>query len=133
MLAALRSALTSRRQAQSVQMVGIRCEQGGASNSLDIWIGRAAMLGFVAAIGVEVSTGKGVLEVCLHSIVSYTWLKSASVSGIAFEKLIKLQYGMAYHITVSDHSKHEQNETLRVKFESHMHLREAMTWILLPA
>lgn len=86
MLAALRSALTSRRQAQSVQRVGIRCEQGGASNSLDIWIGRAAMLGFVAAIGVEVSTGKGVLEVCLHSMVSYSWLRIASVSCIAFER-----------------------------------------------
>lgn len=79
MLAALRSALTSRRQAQGVQKVGIRCEQGGASNSLDIWIGRAAMLGFVAAIGVEVSTGKGVLEVCVRSMVSYSWLRIASV------------------------------------------------------
>lgn len=108
MLAALRSALTSRRQGQSVQRVGIRCEQGGASNSLDIWIGHAAMLGFVAAIGVEVSTGKGVLEVCLHSMVSYSSLRVASASCIAFEKYIKLHCGMAYHITVSDLLKHVQ-------------------------
>ncbi|KAF9603470.1 hypothetical protein IFM89_036273 [Coptis chinensis] len=43
--------------------VSIRCEQGTKDSSgLDIWLGRFAMIGFAAAIGVEVTTGKGVLE-----------------------------------------------------------------------
>ncbi|TQD90313.1 hypothetical protein C1H46_024141 [Malus baccata] len=29
---------------------------------LDVWLGRLAMIGFAVAIGVEVSTGKGLLE-----------------------------------------------------------------------
>lgn len=49
-----------------MQAVGVvSCEQakdGGSNNSLDIWLGRVAMLGFVAAVGVEIVTGKGVLE-----------------------------------------------------------------------
>ncbi|OMO95639.1 hypothetical protein COLO4_15744 [Corchorus olitorius] len=31
-------------------------------NSLDVWLGRLAMVGFVVAITVEISTGKGLLE-----------------------------------------------------------------------
>jgi len=63
---------SSRRQKRRrVQAVGVvRCEQakdGGANNSLDIWLGRVAMLGFVAAVGVEIVTGKGVLEVLSFS------------------------------------------------------------------
>ncbi|CAM6077535.1 unnamed protein product [Sphagnum tenellum] len=58
---------SSRRQKRRrVQAVGVvRCEQakdGGANNSLGIWLGRVAMLGFVAAVAVEIVTGKGVLE-----------------------------------------------------------------------
>ncbi|XP_012480204.1 stress enhanced protein 1, chloroplastic [Gossypium raimondii] len=43
----------------------IKCEQstkGGSSNSLDVWLGRLAMVGFAVAITVEISTGKGLLE-----------------------------------------------------------------------
>ncbi|KAF3319975.1 stress enhanced protein 1 [Carex littledalei] len=41
----------------------IRCEQGTKStDGLDVWLSRSAMLGFTAAITVELSTGKGVLE-----------------------------------------------------------------------
>ncbi|KAG0570099.1 hypothetical protein KC19_6G138500 [Ceratodon purpureus] len=57
--------LASRKQTRRARNLGIRCErttEGGNRRSLDTWIGRAAMLGFVAAIGVEISTGKGVLE-----------------------------------------------------------------------
>lgn len=60
------SSLASRKQARRAHSVRIRCEQtteGGNRRSLDTWIGRLAMLGFVAVIGVEVSTGKGVLAV----------------------------------------------------------------------
>lgn len=32
------------------------------NGSIDTWIGRAAMLGFVGAVGAEVVTGKGILE-----------------------------------------------------------------------
>lgn len=55
----------SRKLAPRAHALGIRCEratEGGNRRSVDTWIGRAAMLGFVAAIGVEISTGKGVLE-----------------------------------------------------------------------
>lgn len=41
-----------------------RCEttEGGGQNSkVDVWIGRFAMLGFVTAIGTEITSGKGVL------------------------------------------------------------------------
>ncbi|XP_031496200.1 stress enhanced protein 1, chloroplastic isoform X2 [Nymphaea colorata] len=43
--------------------LSIRCEQGTkGSNSLDIWLGRLAMVGFLSAVSVEVVTGKGLLE-----------------------------------------------------------------------
>ncbi|CAN6482389.1 unnamed protein product [Victoria cruziana] len=43
--------------------ISIRCEQGTKeSNGLDIWLGRLAMVGFAAAVSVEVATGKGLLE-----------------------------------------------------------------------
>ncbi|CAI9104593.1 OLC1v1003297C1 [Oldenlandia corymbosa var. corymbosa] len=43
--------------------VSIRCEQSAKdSNSLDVWLGRFAMIGFAAAISVEIATGKGLLE-----------------------------------------------------------------------
>ncbi|KAH1098948.1 hypothetical protein J1N35_015869 [Gossypium stocksii] len=50
----------------------IKCEQstkGGSSNSLDVWLGRLAMVGFAVAITVEISTGKGLLEVPTTPIV----------------------------------------------------------------
>nr|XP_043627693.1 stress enhanced protein 1, chloroplastic [Erigeron canadensis] len=41
----------------------VRCEQSSKDGSgLDVWLGRTAMMGFAAAITVEVSTGKGLLE-----------------------------------------------------------------------
>ncbi|KAK6916402.1 hypothetical protein RJ641_019263 [Dillenia turbinata] len=41
----------------------IRCEQRTKEgNNLDVWLGRLAMVGFVAAISVEIATGKGLLE-----------------------------------------------------------------------
>ncbi|KAK6946061.1 hypothetical protein RJ641_013605, partial [Dillenia turbinata] len=41
----------------------IRFEQSTKEgNNLDVWLGRLAMVGFVAAIGVEIATGKGLLE-----------------------------------------------------------------------
>ena len=43
--------------------LSIRCEQGTQDNSLDVWLGRFAMIGFAVAITVEVTTGKGLLEV----------------------------------------------------------------------
>ncbi|KAH0728564.1 hypothetical protein KY284_004429 [Solanum tuberosum] len=39
--------------------LSIRCEQ---SSNLDVWLGRSAMVGFAAAISVEIATGKGLLE-----------------------------------------------------------------------
>jgi len=42
----------------------IRCEQSAnEANSLNVWLGRIAMVGFAVAISVEISTGKGLLEV----------------------------------------------------------------------
>lgn len=46
-------------------LVSIRCEQSTkGGNGLDVWLGRLAMVGFAAAISVEIATGKGLLEVC---------------------------------------------------------------------
>ncbi|KAK4401689.1 Stress enhanced protein 1, chloroplastic [Sesamum angolense] len=43
--------------------VSIRCEQSSKQgNGLDVWLGRLAMVGFAAAISVEIATGKGLLE-----------------------------------------------------------------------
>ncbi|CAN4112155.1 unnamed protein product [Withania somnifera] len=43
--------------------VSIRCEQSSKGESnLDVWLGRSAMVGFAAAISVEIATGKGLLE-----------------------------------------------------------------------
>uniref|UniRef100_A0A7N0T0S8 Stress enhanced protein 1 n=1 Tax=Kalanchoe fedtschenkoi TaxID=63787 RepID=A0A7N0T0S8_KALFE len=43
--------------------VSIRCEQNtNEGTGLDVWLGRIAMVGFVAAISVEIGTGKGLLE-----------------------------------------------------------------------
>jgi hypothetical protein len=42
----------------------IRCEQGAKNaDGLDVWLSRGAMLGFTIVLTVELSTGKGVLEV----------------------------------------------------------------------
>lgn len=44
----------------------MRCEQGAkGGGGLDVWLSRGAMLGFVGAVAVELTTGKGVLQVCL--------------------------------------------------------------------
>ncbi|KAG8368360.1 hypothetical protein BUALT_Bualt15G0037400 [Buddleja alternifolia] len=42
--------------------VSIRCEQSTEGNGVDVWLGRLAMVGFAAAISVEIATGKGLLE-----------------------------------------------------------------------
>ncbi|KAJ0076751.1 hypothetical protein Patl1_35464 [Pistacia atlantica] len=43
--------------------VSVRCEQSTqGGNSLDVWLGRLAMVGFAVAISVEIATGKGLLE-----------------------------------------------------------------------
>ncbi|KAB1208428.1 Stress enhanced protein 1, chloroplastic [Morella rubra] len=43
--------------------VSIRCGQSTqGDNSVDVWLGRLAMVGFAAAISVEIATGKGLLE-----------------------------------------------------------------------
>ncbi|KAJ6965126.1 stress enhanced protein 1 [Populus alba x Populus x berolinensis] len=43
--------------------VSVRCEQNTQDgSSVDVWIGRLAMVAFAGAIGVEIATGKGLLE-----------------------------------------------------------------------
>ncbi|KAK6159276.1 hypothetical protein DH2020_006590 [Rehmannia glutinosa] len=43
--------------------ISVRCEQSSKSgNGLDVWLGRLAMVGFAAAISVEIATGKGLIE-----------------------------------------------------------------------
>ncbi|KAL3730434.1 hypothetical protein ACJRO7_027451 [Eucalyptus globulus] len=52
-----------RKSAGKAAAVSIRCEQNTKEgNSLDVWLGRLAMIGFAAAISVEIGTGKGLLE-----------------------------------------------------------------------
>jgi hypothetical protein len=52
----------------------VRCEQGakGGGGGLDVWLSRGAMLGFVGAVTVELTTGKGVLQVwvCLSFVLA---------------------------------------------------------------
>jgi hypothetical protein len=51
----------------SSRSLSIRCEQQSAKQQggggPDVWLGRAAMVGFASAIAVEVGTGKGFLQV----------------------------------------------------------------------
>ncbi|KAH7518029.1 hypothetical protein FEM48_Zijuj09G0127200 [Ziziphus jujuba var. spinosa] len=52
-----------RKPACNAMRLTIRCEQNTQEgNSLDVWLGRFAMVGFAAAISVEIGTGKGLLE-----------------------------------------------------------------------
>ncbi|GER44842.1 stress enhanced protein 1 [Striga asiatica] len=52
-----------KKTARYSKLVSIRCEQSSKKgNGLDIWLGRLAMIGFAAAISVEIGTGKGLLE-----------------------------------------------------------------------
>ncbi|XP_057495310.1 stress enhanced protein 1, chloroplastic [Actinidia eriantha] len=52
-----------RKFARKAASLSIRCEQSSKEgNSLDVWLGRSAMVGFAVAISVEIATGKGLLE-----------------------------------------------------------------------
>ncbi|XP_057783055.1 uncharacterized protein LOC131000924 isoform X1 [Salvia miltiorrhiza] len=60
----IRTPIYRRKAARSSTSVSVRCEQSTKGNGLDVWLGRLAMVGFAAAISVEIATGKGLLEVC---------------------------------------------------------------------
>ncbi|XP_041013826.1 stress enhanced protein 1, chloroplastic-like [Juglans microcarpa x Juglans regia] len=49
---------------KAMRPFSIRCEQSSkeANSTVDVWLGRLAMVGFAAAISVEIATGKGLLE-----------------------------------------------------------------------
>ncbi|KAG8091318.1 hypothetical protein GUJ93_ZPchr0012g20913 [Zizania palustris] len=73
----------------------VRCERGAkggggsGSGGLDVWLSRGAMLGFVGAITVELTTGKGVLQnVGLTSSVPTVALVLTGVVGVATAFLI---------------------------------------------
>ncbi|KAK6159268.1 hypothetical protein DH2020_006582 [Rehmannia glutinosa] len=52
-----------RKSVYNSKSISIRCEQSSKSgNGLDVWLGRLAMVGFAAAISVEIATGKGLIE-----------------------------------------------------------------------
>ncbi|CAA2960914.1 stress enhanced 1, chloroplastic [Olea europaea subsp. europaea] len=52
-----------RNPATKATSVSIRCEQSTKEgSSLDVWLGRLAMVGFATAISIEIATGKGLLE-----------------------------------------------------------------------
>ncbi|KAG6652500.1 hypothetical protein CIPAW_05G010600 [Carya illinoinensis] len=52
-----------RKPALKAMSFSIRCEQSTKDgNSVDVWLGRLAMVGFAVAISVEIATGKGLLE-----------------------------------------------------------------------
>lgn len=56
-------------------LVSIRCEQSTkGGNGLDVWLGRLAMVGFAAAISVEIATGKGLLEVWHLQVYIYVYI-----------------------------------------------------------
>ncbi|CAL4979403.1 unnamed protein product [Urochloa decumbens] len=59
---ALRVTSSKRRvSSRAARSLSIRCEQS-AKQGADVWLGRAAMVGFASAISVEVGTGKGFLQ-----------------------------------------------------------------------
>ncbi|XP_022726008.1 stress enhanced protein 1, chloroplastic [Durio zibethinus] len=59
----IRRTSNQRKPACKATPVSIKCEQSTKEgNSLDVWLGRLAMVGFAVAITVEISTGKGLLE-----------------------------------------------------------------------
>lgn len=61
-----------RKPASRTASISIRCEQGTkGGNSLDVWLGRLAMVGFAVAISVEIATGKGLLEVWHMLLMSF--------------------------------------------------------------
>ncbi|KAI4971026.1 hypothetical protein ZWY2020_001940 [Hordeum vulgare] len=58
-----RSAARVSRRSVRLKSLSIRCEQGSKSGpGLDVWLSRGAMIGFIGAVGVELTTGKGVLQ-----------------------------------------------------------------------
>lgn len=60
---ALRAVRPRSGRQEQLRAVSPRAESAEeAGNSVDIWLGRAAMLGFVGALGVEIFSGKGLLE-----------------------------------------------------------------------
>lgn len=51
-----------------------RCQMSDQNSiSLDTWLGRAAMLGFVSVVAIETATGKGVLEMAGLETPLPTW------------------------------------------------------------
>ncbi|OMO74012.1 hypothetical protein CCACVL1_17017 [Corchorus capsularis] len=59
----IRTTYPQRKPAYKARSVSIKCEQSSqGGNSVDVWLGRLAMVGFAVAITVEISTGKGLLE-----------------------------------------------------------------------
>ncbi|KAL3515314.1 hypothetical protein ACH5RR_022216 [Cinchona calisaya] len=59
----IRKASYSTKAASKATSVSIKCEQSTkGGNSVDVWLGRFAMVGFSAAVSVEIATGKGLLE-----------------------------------------------------------------------
>ncbi|XP_062206161.1 stress enhanced protein 1, chloroplastic-like [Phragmites australis] len=61
-----RPAAHGTRRSTRPRSLSVRCEQGakggGGGGGLDVWLSRGAMLGFVGAVAVELTTGKGVLQ-----------------------------------------------------------------------
>ncbi|KAL4363223.1 hypothetical protein GQ457_04G002740 [Hibiscus cannabinus] len=59
----IRGPMHQRKPACRATPFSIKCEQSTQKgSSLDVWLGRLAMVGFAVAITVEISTGKGLLE-----------------------------------------------------------------------
>ncbi|XAR59421.1 hypothetical protein NMG60_11015256 [Bertholletia excelsa] len=59
----IRTNSSQRKYACKATPVSVRCEQSTKEgNSVDVWLGRLAMVGFAVAISVEIATGKGLLE-----------------------------------------------------------------------
>jgi hypothetical protein len=54
----------TRKAGSHLRSMSIKCEQSAnESQGASVWLGRLAMLGFATAMTIEVSTGKGLLEV----------------------------------------------------------------------
>ena len=74
---------SSRRNPEcKAKSLSIRCEQNtkDGGSGLDVWLGRLAMMGFAAGITVEVTTGKGLLEVTDYRCSCSFWIYDAYLS-----------------------------------------------------
>lgn len=118
----LRRSSCQRKPACKAMPLTIKCEQNTREgNSLDVWLGRFAMVGFAAAISVEIATGKGLLEVWetmvfsfhLHTKEIEDYLLSITAMVLSINVIVQVEK-LPYH-TQNNWPKHIKFRSLNIK------------------